>query len=64
MVETANNAKASQKPALVPAQARKQELRVFVFLTVFLAPIISIALVGSLGFAIWACQLISGPPTS
>lgn len=42
---------------------RKHELLMFVFLTVFLAPIVSIALVGSYGLAIWIVQLIAGPPT-
>ena len=44
--------------------SRKHELRMFVFLTIFLAPIITMALVGSYGFAIWMYQIIAGPPTS
>ena len=43
--------------------SRKHELTIFIFLAVFLAPIISTALVGGLGFAIWMYQLIAGPPT-
>lgn len=42
--------------------ARRQELRVFLFLTVVLAPLLSVAIVGGYGFAIWMYQLISGPP--
>ncbi len=41
---------------------RKRELRVFLFLTVVLAPALSVALVGGFGFSIWMFQLIIGPP--
>ena len=44
--------------------ARKRELRAFLFLTVLLAPIVSVALVGGLGFSIWIYQMIAGPPGS
>ncbi len=43
---------------------RKNELRAFLFLTVFLAPIVSVALVGGLGFSIWIYQMFAGPPGS
>jgi len=39
-----------------------RDLRAFLFLTVFLAPAVSVALVGGLGFAIWIYQMIAGPP--
>ncbi len=39
-----------------------RELFAFLFLTVILAPAVSIALVGGYGFAIWIFQLIAGPP--
>ena len=39
-----------------------RELSAFFFLTVFLAPAVSVALVGGYGFAIWIYQLIAGPP--
>lgn len=42
---------------------RRQELLVFLFFTVVLAPLLSIALVGGYGFAIWMYQLLNGPPT-
>lgn len=42
---------------------RRQELIAFVFLTVVLAPVLSVAIVGGYGFAIWMYQLLSGPPT-
>ncbi len=42
---------------------RRQELFVFLFFTVVLAPLLSIAIVGGYGFAIWMYQLLSGPPS-
>ena len=42
---------------------KSEERRVFLFLVVFLAPILSVALVGGYGFLIWMLQLIFGPPT-
>ncbi len=38
------------------------ELRAFLFLTVVLAPVITVAVVGGYGFAVWMLQLINGPP--
>lgn len=43
---------------------RKMERRAFLFLTVILAPALSVALVGGLGFSIWIYQMIAGPPGS
>jgi nitrate reductase NapE len=45
-----------------PEQQKKYERNTFVFLTVFLAPILSVAIVGALGFTIWFSQMIFGPP--
>lgn len=42
---------------------QKSELYTFLFLTIFLAPILSVAIVGSYGFIIWMSQIIFGPPT-
>ena len=42
--------------------ARRQELLVFLFFTIILAPLLSVAIVGGYGFAIWMYQLLSGPP--
>jgi len=39
-----------------------RELSAFLFLTVLLAPAMSVAVVGSYGFAIWIYQIIAGPP--
>jgi nitrate reductase NapE len=43
--------------------SKQEERRVFLFLVVFLAPILSVTLVGGYGFVIWMLQLIFGPPT-
>ncbi|MGI9483610.1 MAG: periplasmic nitrate reductase, NapE protein [Hyphomicrobiales bacterium] len=52
----------SDTPELERPNSRWRELSGFLFLTVFLAPAVSIALVGGYGFAIWIYQLIAGPP--
>ena len=41
---------------------RKYERNTFIFLAIFLAPIISIAIVGALGLSIWISQMFLGPP--
>lgn len=41
---------------------RLREARVFVFLTVVLAPMLAVALVGAYGLAIWVTQMFMGPP--
>ncbi|OIQ47430.1 MAG: periplasmic nitrate reductase, NapE protein [Gammaproteobacteria bacterium MedPE] len=41
---------------------KRKELRVFLFLTVVLFPVLSIAFMGGYGFIIWMSQLIYGPP--
>ncbi len=43
---------------------RRSETLTFLFLTVFLAPILAVAIVGGYGFAIWMYQIITGPPGS
>ncbi|CAM3037692.1 periplasmic nitrate reductase, NapE protein [Shewanella amazonensis] len=46
-----------------PKQDEKSlELKIFVFLTVFLAPLLAVGLVSALGFAIWISQIFTGPP--
>lgn len=42
---------------------KKKEWRLFVFIIVFLFPILSVALVGGYGFVIWMYQLLMGPPS-
>jgi periplasmic nitrate reductase NapE len=41
---------------------RRQELLAFLFLTVVLAPVLAVAIVGGYGFAIWFYQMVAGPP--
>ena len=41
-----------------------QERRVFILLAVFLAPILSVMLVGGYGFLVWMSHILLGPPTS
>jgi nitrate reductase NapE len=43
---------------------KNQELVGFLFLTVVLGPVLSVAIVGGYGFVIWLYQLLAGPPTS
>lgn len=52
----------TQNPAN-KSTARSRELYMFLFLTVVLAPALSVAIVGGYGFAIWIYQLIAGPPS-
>ncbi|MGB1199892.1 MAG: periplasmic nitrate reductase, NapE protein [Thalassotalea sp.] len=47
-----------------PEQVKKHEKNTFLFLAVFLAPILSIVIVGGFGFMVWISQIIFGPPTS
>lgn len=42
---------------------KKQELTMFMFIVVFLFPILSIVLIGGFGFALWISQMIMGPPS-
>jgi nitrate reductase NapE len=41
---------------------RKRELLTFLFLTIFVAPALSVAIVGGYGFLVWIIQMIVGPP--
>lgn len=46
------------------SRRKKSELRVFLFLTIVLAPILAVAIVGSYGLAIWVYQMMAGPPAA
>ena len=49
----------------LPEQNSKVEERnSFIFLAVFLAPILSVALVGGYGFIVWIMQILLGPPSA
>jgi periplasmic nitrate reductase NapE len=41
---------------------KKQEFTLFLFLTVFMAPILSFGIVVVYGFIVWMSQIIMGPP--
>lgn len=43
-----------------PVSTKAQELRAFLFLTVVLAPVLAIAVVGGYGFFVWMYQLLTG----
>ncbi len=53
----------SQQQNSLDSVEKKQELRLFLFIVIFLFPLLSIALVGGFGFIIWISQLILGPPS-
>lgn len=48
--------------AVTSDRQKKRDLYMFLFLTVVLAPALSVAIVGAIGFAIWMIQLFAGPP--
>jgi len=41
---------------------RRNDLKVFAILALFLAPALSVVSVASYGFAVWMYQLVAGPP--
>jgi periplasmic nitrate reductase NapE len=43
--------------------SRRKELLLFLFLTVVLAPLLAVAIVGGFGFMVWIWQIFTGPPT-
>lgn len=44
------------------ALSKRREWGLFLFLTVVLAPVLSVGFVGGYGFLVWMYQLIAGPP--
>ena len=42
---------------------RMRELSAFLFLTVVLAPAVTLAIVGGYGFAVWMYQILASPPS-
>jgi nitrate reductase NapE len=49
--------------AMPSGRSRRQSERLtFLFLTVILAPVIAIGVVGGYGFAVWIYQIFTGPP--
>ncbi|WP_394174328.1 periplasmic nitrate reductase, NapE protein [Thalassotalea litorea] len=51
-----------ENPALDAREEKSRERNTFLFLTIFLAPILAVVIVGSYGFFIWMMQIIYGPP--
>ncbi len=47
---------------LSPTERKRDERRLFVFLIVFLFPILAVAVVGGYGFVVWMSQVFFGPP--
>jgi nitrate reductase NapE len=45
-----------------PELRKKEELRSFLFLTVVMAPVLSVVIVAGYGFVVWMTQLLTGPP--
>jgi periplasmic nitrate reductase NapE len=43
-----------------PVASKAQELKVFLFMTVVLAPILAVATVGGYGFIVWMVQMLTG----
>ena len=43
---------------------KRRELRAFLFLTIVLAPVLSVVIVGGFGLLVWMYQLMAGPPGS
>lgn len=41
---------------------RSREWRLYIFIVVFLFPILSVMIVGGFGFIVWMYQLFAGPP--
>jgi len=56
------NSAASDADANPQKTERRRELLAFLFLTVVLAPVLAVAIVGGYGFLIWISQIIYGPP--
>lgn len=46
----------------VVTNPRVRETRVFLFLTVVLAPALAVAIIGCYGLVIWLYQMWAGPP--
>ncbi|MES0881556.1 periplasmic nitrate reductase, NapE protein [Roseibium sp. SCP14] len=44
------------------AQTKRDERIAFILLAVFLAPALSVAIVGGYGFIVWMSQIVLGPP--
>ncbi|MDX1401119.1 MAG: periplasmic nitrate reductase, NapE protein [Kiloniellales bacterium] len=59
-----NHSLQSGAEAGVEGRKRGNELAAFLFVTVCVAPIVTVAIVAGYGFFIWIYQLLAGPPVS
>jgi len=52
------------KSSIEPSESftKAQELRSFLFLSVVMAPVLAVMIVGGYGFMVWMVQLFTGPP--
>lgn len=41
---------------------KRDESLVFIFLVIFLFPLLTVAVVGGFGFAVWMVHALAGPP--
>jgi nitrate reductase NapE len=57
-----NGASDAQHASSRSGPTRRGELLAFLFLTVVLAPVLAVAIVGGWGFVVWIFQIIYGPP--
>lgn len=51
-----------ESPRNSPAERKRKEWRLFLFIILLLFPLLSVAVVGTYGFSIWMYQLFMGPP--
>ncbi len=50
--------------AIDQKSAKNREFWAFILLTVVLAPVMSVVIVGGFGFLVWMYQILAGPPGS
>lgn len=55
------NGTAMNEETAAPA-TKAQEMRVFLLLSVLMAPVLAVLLVSGWGFLVWMVQLLAGPP--
>jgi periplasmic nitrate reductase NapE len=61
MANPSTRAAAEQQPAKTTS-TRRSELIVFLIIVALIWPVVTVAVVGGYGFAVWMYQLVAGPP--
>jgi nitrate reductase NapE len=51
-----------ERSAMTEEYSKTEERRAFLLLVVFLAPFLSVVIVGGYGFLVWISQILLGPP--